>query len=550
MLRDELLHLLAHAAAPAFGAVAVDQHRQGVDRFGIDQDRHLDQVAGLVVLDLVVERGVALGDRFQAVVEVEHHLVERQLIDQHGAIADIAQLALHAATVLAQLDDAAQIVVRGEDRRLDPGLQDGLDVHRVGHVGGVVEFDLRAVAHLDLVDHRGGGRDQVEVELAAQALLDDFQVQQAQESAAEAEAQGGRAFHLVGEAAVVQAQLADRGAQVLEVGGVDREQAAEDDGLDVLEAGQGLFGGLLLVGDGVADGGVGHFLDLGGDEADLAGAEALDGGIFGLEDADPVDQVGRAVLHHLDLLAGPQAAVDHADQNHDAQIGVVPGVDQQGLQRRVLVALGRRQAGDDGFQHLVDADARLGAGQHRVAGVQADQVLDLGAHALGLGGRQVDLVEDRDDLVVVVDGRINVGQRLGFHALAGVDDQDRAFAGGQRARDFIGEVDVAGGVHQIEDIGLAVVGLVVQTHGLGLDGDPAFLLDVHVVQDLGGHLTRGEAAGLLDQAVGQGALAVVDVGHDGEVADQVQGRRSHGRASSIFAGVREGRSSAHGERHG
>jgi hypothetical protein len=42
---------------------------------------------------------------------------------------------------------------------------------------------------VDLVDDRGGGRDQVEVELAAEALLDDLQVQQAEEAAAEAEAQ-------------------------------------------------------------------------------------------------------------------------------------------------------------------------------------------------------------------------------------------------------------------------------------------------------------------------------------------------------------------------
>jgi hypothetical protein len=42
---------------------------------------------------------------------------------------------------------------------------------------------------VDLVDDRGRGRDQVQVELAAEPLLDDLQVEQAQEPAAEAEAQ-------------------------------------------------------------------------------------------------------------------------------------------------------------------------------------------------------------------------------------------------------------------------------------------------------------------------------------------------------------------------
>ena len=52
--------------------------------------------------------------------------------------------------------------------------------------------------------------------------------------------------------------FADGGAQVLEIGGVDREQAAEDHRLHVLEPLQRLGRRLLLVGDGVADGGVGR----------------------------------------------------------------------------------------------------------------------------------------------------------------------------------------------------------------------------------------------------------------------------------------------------
>ena len=70
----------------------------------------------------------------------------------------------------------------------------------------------------------------------------------------------------------------------------------------------------------------------------------------------------------------------------------------------------------------------------RVAGVDADHVLDLLLDALGLGGGQVDLVEDRDDLVVGVDRLIDVGERLRLDALAGVDHQQRAFAGGEAAR--------------------------------------------------------------------------------------------------------------------
>ena len=111
---------------------------------------------------------------------------------------------------------------------------------------------------------------------------------------------------------------------------------------------------------------------------------------------------------------------------------------------------------------VVDAEAGLGRDQDRVGGVEADHVLDLLLDLVGLGGRQVDLVEDRHDLVVVVERLVDVGQRLRLDALAGVDHQQRALAGGERAVDLVGEVDVAGRVDQVEDVVLAVLRLVVR----------------------------------------------------------------------------------------
>ena len=173
------------------------------------------------------------------------------------------------------------------------------------------------------------------------------------------------------------------------------------------------------------------------------------------------------------------------------------------------------------LEDLVDADALLGAGEHRVRGVEADDLLDLLADALGIGRRQVDLVEHRDDLEVVVERQVDVGQGLRLDALGGVDHQDRPLAGGEAARHLVREVDVARGVDQVQDVVLAVAGAVRQAHGAGLDGDAALALEVHVVENLVLHLARRDRARPLQQPVGQRGLAVVDVGDDGEVADAV-----------------------------
>ena len=353
-------------------------------------------------------------------------------------------------------------------------------------------------------------------------------MQQAEEAAAEAEAERRRGLHLVGEARVVEPELAHRRAQLLEVGGVDREQAAEHHRLRRLEAGQRLGGRALVVGDGVADAGVGDLLDLRGDVADLAGAEFGDLGHLRAEDADAVDLVMRVGAHHADAHALLERAVDDAHQHDDAEIGVVPAVDQQRLQRRRLVALGRRQARDDRLQHEIDVEAGLGRDRHRLGGVEADDVLDLLLDALRLGGGQVDLVEHRHDLVAGVERVIDVGERLRLDALARVDHQQRALAGGERARHFVGEVDVAGRVHQVEDVGLAVLGLVFEAHRLRLDGDAALALDVHGIEHLLDHVALGHRPRLLDQPVGERRLAVVDMGDDGEIADVVDRVGGHG----------------------
>ena len=47
-------------------------------------------------------------------------------------------------------------------------------------------------------------------------------------------------------------------------------------------------------------------------------------------------------------------------------------------------------------------------------------------------------------------GQIEVGQGLGLDPLAGIDEQQRAFAGSQGAGDFVGEVDMPRGVDQVQ----------------------------------------------------------------------------------------------------
>ena len=127
--------------------------------------------------------------------------------------------------------------------------------------------------------------------------------------------------------------------------------------------------------------------------------------------------------------------------------------------------------------------------------------------------------------MVMLDRLVDVGQRLRLDPLRRVDHQQRALAGGKAPAHLVREIDMAGRVHQVQFIGLAVGRLPFQPHRLRLDGDPALLLDLHIVEHLPPrHFALGEAAGPLDQPVGKRRLAMVDMGDDAEIADIFLGR--------------------------
>jgi hypothetical protein len=65
---------------------------------------------------------------------------------------------------------------------------------------------------------------------------------------------------------------------------------------------------------------------------------------------------------------------------------------------------------------------------------------------------------------------------------------------------------------------------------------PALALQVHVVEELLAELAHGDRPGLEQELVGQRALAVVDVGDDREVADEL-GVEGHGASEERGLGA-------------
>jgi hypothetical protein len=78
---------------------------------------------------------------------------------------------------------------------------------------------------------------------------------------------------------------------------------------------------------------------------------------------------------------------------------------------------------------------------------------------------------------------------------------------------------VTGRVDEVQLVTLAILlGRVIKSDRLCLDGDAAFTLELERVQNLVLHLAGLQASAYLDEPVGERGLAVIDVGDDREVA--------------------------------
>ena len=164
-------------------------------------------------------------------------------------------------------------------------------------------------------------------------------------------------------------------------------------------------------------------------------------------------------------------------------------------------------------------------------------------HALVVGARVVHLVDEGDARHAVALHLLVDGDRLALHALARVEHEDRAVEHAQRALHLDGEVDVAGGV---DDVDVVVRELILRSvpdavgRG-GLDRDALLALEIHRVHlgadaVLAAHLVNLVDSTRVEQdALGERRLARVDVGGDADVADAVEGDAC-GQGMSLLLG--------------
>ncbi len=430
--RDDFLEFGSEFATAVDGFVAVNDGGEGFDGIAGDEHVHFDHVGGAVAGMLVVHGAIAFGHGFKAVVEIDEDVGERNGGGEEDAeFVDGLGVFQFASLFHDELHGISNVVAWEHDEDANHGLTDFLDGLLLGEIGGIVDDQFFAVGFGDLVDYAGVGGDDIHVELTAESFLDDFHVEEAEESAAETEAEGGGGFGLEGEGGVVDLELAHRDFEGLVVGGVDGVDAGKDHGADFFESGKGLGAGLVLVSDGVADFDFGGGLHVGDDVADVSGLKFVGLGHLGSKDAGLLNFVIVGGVEEFNFVTFFHLAGDDANVGDDAAVGIVDGVEDRGAQEAIRVFVGRGNEFDDRFEDVLDADAHFCGGGDAVFAGDGKDFLELLAAAVDIGGREVDFVQDGDNGEVLLHGEVDVCHGLGLDALGGVDDENGAFAGGE-----------------------------------------------------------------------------------------------------------------------
>ncbi len=437
------------------------------------------------------------------VIEVDHHLLDRLQPLARGFIGPV--------------DDAG-----AGDRHLEAFAAHGLDQH--------AQLQLAPAGHFEgvLVAGFGDLHGDVGLGFAQQAFADDARL------------------HLVAVAAGKR-RIVDRHGD----GDGRRVDRLGREGLGDLRRADGVGHGRLgEAGDGDQVAGFGRF-----HRYPLQAAERQH-----LGDAAALDLLavrGQSMDRHV----GREASRLHPAGQQAAEIGVGLHQHRQQARRLVLVVLrlGLGHVGDDGLEqgrqvllrvlHVGHRPALLGRGvdvrevELFVGGADGgEQVEGLVVDLVGVGVGPVDLVEHQDRPQAQLQGLAEDELGLRHDAFLGVDQQQAAVDHAEDPLDLAAEVCVSGGVDDV-DPGLdAVLAGPHHRGALGQDGDaPLPLLGIGVHGAVHRGLVGAEGAGLGEQPIDHGGLAMIDVGDDGDVA------QGHGRnrweGSRSVAGRGRGRPS-------
>ena len=209
--------------------------------------------------------------------------------------------------------------------------------------------------------------------------------------------------------------------------------------------------------DRIPDFGVGNDLDIRNQVPDLTRQKTIDLLHFGSQHTNAFDRVHLTVGHQPYFHSWMDFAVNETHQYKDAAIHVKPRIEEESFQGGIRIAFRSRNSFNDRFENFLHAISILSADEQGILGIHSDDRIQLLARSPHIGAGKIDLIDDRQDLEMMIESQVGIGERLRLYSLRCIDNQKSALASCKASRNFVTEVDVAWRIDQIQDVIIAVL---------------------------------------------------------------------------------------------
>ena len=283
---------------------------------------------------------------------------------------------------------------------------------------------------------------------------------------------------------------------------------------------------MTLVGDGVADFYIGGRFNIRDEIPDIPWTELRLHEHLRSKHTDLLDLITGVVAHQRDRVIRFHRSGHDADVTNHTTVNVEYRIEHERAQGFIRRFLRRRDALHNPLKNFLDTDSHLRARFDRFLGRDCEDFLQLSMDGRHIGVWQIDFIDDRNNRQPLFVCQMNVRHCLGLNPLRRVNNQQRAFARRETARNLVGKINMSRGVKQVKPIHLARFTRVTHRHRMRFDCDSPLALQVHRIEQLVLLLAFVDRTGALEQSIGQCRLAVIDVRDDTKITRQLNGHES------------------------
>ena len=236
--------------------------RKRVNFLPVNQNIQLHKPGFFISLHVIIKRGISPGPGFQCVKEIIYDFIQGKFIFQQGTPGlHVFHAQITSPPLLAEFHYGPDKLAGHHDFRAYHRLLHMLDQRGIRQVGRICQFHDFPVCLVYFIDYARRRGHQIQIIFPFQPLLNDFQMQQPQKSAAESKSQSHRGLRLILQGRVIELQLLQGVPQIRIARAVCRIESAVNHGLYFLIAGQGAFAGIVVIRHGVTHRRVFHILD-------------------------------------------------------------------------------------------------------------------------------------------------------------------------------------------------------------------------------------------------------------------------------------------------